>query len=191
MPAKTETKARGVWGGWLRLYWAASGLACLAPLAGMAVSREWRWTASDFIVLGATLAGTGAGLEYLLRAGGDRAFAGGLLLAVGAGAMLAFAELAVGVYGDGGFPASLMVWGSLLAGGLGLFRFRRQPRMLAGASLLLAAATPAGAMIADLAGETVTWPAMAVFTGLWLAAAVLLFRSRGPGAGDAGRGARS
>ena len=76
----------------------ATALLLLIPLTAMHFTTEVRWGAEDFIVAGALLFGTGAGLvliaRYVKSKGLRVAFMGALLLAL----VLVWAELAVGIF---------------------------------------------------------------------------------------------
>ena len=70
------------------------------PLVAMQFSDEVDWNLFDFAVIGTLLMGTGLAYEFLalrLRSGRSRLVVGGLLLLL---LMLAWAELAVGVFGS-------------------------------------------------------------------------------------------
>lgn len=111
------------------LYASLATLGLLSvPLVAMAFSDEVDWGVLDFLVAGGLLFGAGAGFILLsrLRDGATYRFAVGV--AVGAGLLLTWINLAVGVIGSAGHPANLLYGGVLAVGlvGAGLARF--EPR---------------------------------------------------------------
>ena len=71
----------------------------LLPLIAMQFTSEVDWSASDFLIMGVLLFGTGLGCELILRTVRNTeyriALCAGVLLAL----FLVWAELAVGVFG--------------------------------------------------------------------------------------------
>ena len=70
----------------------------LIPLIAMQVSDEWNWTLSDFIVIGALIAGTGLMIElarHKVRNNTHRAI---LVIALVLACLYIWAELAVGIF---------------------------------------------------------------------------------------------
>lgn len=77
-----------------------AGLILLVPLVAMQFTREVNWTAFDFIVAGVLLVGTGGlyvAISRHLAQPRKRALA---KLALAAGFLLLWAELAVGIFGS-------------------------------------------------------------------------------------------
>lgn len=71
----------------------------LIPLIAMQFTKEVNWTLSDFVVMGALLAGTGLIVEFILRKvrnKNHRLMLCGVLLLL---FFLTWAELAVGIFG--------------------------------------------------------------------------------------------
>jgi hypothetical protein len=81
----------------LRVLWVTLGIL-LVPLVAMQFSAEVRWGPLDFAVAAVLLAGTGLVYELAVQRIGKRShrIAGGLALA--AALLVAWAELAVGVF---------------------------------------------------------------------------------------------
>jgi hypothetical protein len=77
----------------------AVGLLLLLPLVAMQFTSEVDWSASDFLIMGTLLLGTGLGCELVLRT--VRKTEHRVLLVVGLLLLflLIWAELAVGVFG--------------------------------------------------------------------------------------------
>ena len=77
----------------------AAELVLLVPLIAMQFSEEWDWKLPDFIIIGILLAGVGVGLQMIISGAeysARRAVVGLLLAAV---MILAWMELAVGIFG--------------------------------------------------------------------------------------------
>lgn len=70
----------------------------LVPMIGMQLSDEWNWSPSDFIIIGALVAGTGFMIELVLHKVKNKnhriAMAAGLILLC----LYIWAELAVGIF---------------------------------------------------------------------------------------------
>ena len=78
-------------------------LVLLIPLVGIMVSEEWKWTWSDFVVAWVLLAGTTFLYRLLAtRKAANFAYRAGAGLAVAAGFLLTWVNLAVQIVGDDG-----------------------------------------------------------------------------------------
>ena len=86
---------------WRAPLWGGALLLLLAPAAAMLVTQEVNWEPGDFLAFGALLLMACAGIEAAIRFGKSRAARLGLVLAVVAGALLLWVELAVGILGPG------------------------------------------------------------------------------------------
>lgn len=78
---------------------AAAGMLLLLPLVAMQFTREVKWTLVDFVAMGILLLGTGLLCELVLRkvkSTGSRILLCGVVLIL---LFLAWAELAVGIFG--------------------------------------------------------------------------------------------
>jgi hypothetical protein len=126
----------------------------LIPLVGVMVSGEWNWTFADFVVAWVLLAGTTFFYRLLAtRKAANFAYRAGAGLAIAAGLLLTWVNLAVQIIGDEN-PAFVLYFIVILIGltGVGLARF--QPAGLAKAAFATAAATFLVPVIAFFA-----WPA--------------------------------
>ncbi len=161
-------------GGWRLLLWGgAAGLLSL-PLIAMQFTREVDWTAADFAVFGAMLAAACGACELAVRlARGNRAHRFGAFIAIAAGFLLVWVNLAVGFIGSENNPANLMYAGVLGVGVLGACLGRFRPRGMAATMLAVAAAQFAAGVIAHAGDMDHPWPATVGFTALWLASAGL------------------
>jgi hypothetical protein len=99
----------------------------LIPLVAMQFTAEVVWTASDFVIAGALLFGTG--LTYLLvaRMGNNGTYRLGVGVAVAAGLLLVWINLAVGFIGSENNPANLLYGGVLAVALVGALAARFRP----------------------------------------------------------------
>lgn len=177
------TLARGV----IRV---ALGTACLLliPLVAMRFTAEVNWTLSDFVVAGGLLFGTG--LTYLLvaRMGDNASYRLAVGVAVAAGLLLVWINLAVGIIGGDGNPANLLYAGVLAVAAVGALVARFRPRGMA-TTMFAAALTQ---FLVPLLAALIWKPAVdlgmmqvlafnTVFAGLWVASGWLFRRSSGAG----------
>lgn len=161
------------------LLWGGAATLLLLPALLMRVSDEVTWDARDFIVFGAMLLAACILAEAALRRFRGLAGIAGTTLAVGAGFVLAWANLAVGVIDDPANPANLVFFAILAMVAAGSLLARLRPAgtvraLLAGAAAL-ALATP-WALVAD--GPTAAIACALVATA-WAASAGLLHRAAG------------
>lgn len=113
----------------------------LIPLVGTMVSEEWKWTLSDFVVAWVLLAGATFAYKLMAtRKAANSTYRAGAGLAVAAGFLLTWINLAVQIIGDEN-PAFVLYFVVVLIGlaGVGLARFR--PTGMANAAFTTAAAT--------------------------------------------------
>lgn len=102
------------WWGWFRLaLWAGAALLMALPLAATQFTPEVHWTASDFAMMGAMLVIACGAIELALRAFRDSAYRLGAVVAVGAGFLLTWVNLAVGIIGSEDNPLNLVYAGVL------------------------------------------------------------------------------
>ena len=83
---------------WRRALWTLAGLMLLAPALAMRFTAEVRWGVEDFLVFGAMLAIAGALVEIVVRLSRRRIVVLGAVALIGAAFLLAWAELAVGLF---------------------------------------------------------------------------------------------
>ncbi|WP_223158066.1 hypothetical protein [Thermomonas brevis] len=161
-----------VWGG-------AAGLLLL-PVAAMRFFPEAGvdWSGADFAVMGALLAAACGLYELGAWLGATRAYRAGFGLAVLAGFLTVWANLAVGMLGDEGNPANLLFLGVLAVAALGSLLARFRPAGMAKAMFATAAAQLAAVGIALATGgfEARELALTACFALPWLLAG-WLFRS--------------
>jgi len=120
-----------------------TALLLLIPLVAMQFTTKVNWTPADFLVAGLLL--FGAGLAYVLvaRLGSNGSYRLGVGVAVAAGLLLVWGNLAVGFIGNEDNPANLLYGAVLLVaagGALGArFRVPGMARAMFGAALTQAA----------------------------------------------------
>jgi hypothetical protein len=108
-----------------------TALLLLIPLVTMQFTHEVVWTLSDFIIAGVLLFGTG--LTYLLvaRLGSNATYRLAVGVAVMAGLLLIWINLAVGFIGSENNPANLLYSGVLATAFIGAIAARFRPQGMA------------------------------------------------------------
>jgi hypothetical protein len=130
----------------------AATFVLLVPLLAMQITDEVVWDLTDFAVAGALLIGTGLVYELAARKAGSIAYRGAVGVALVAGLMLVWVNLAVGLIGTEHDPANLMYGGVLAVGIAGAIIARFQPQRMAYAMLATALTQALVAAIALIAG---------------------------------------
>lgn len=106
--------------------WGAAAVLLLLPALAMQFTGEVDWDGADFVVMGLMLA-TACGLyELAAWLSGNTAYRAAFGIALVAGFLTVWVNLAVGMFGSEGHPLNLMFGGVLLLAALGalLARFR-------------------------------------------------------------------
>lgn len=171
----------------------ATALLLLIPLVAMQFTTEVVWTPSDFVVAGALLFGAGLLFTLLARLGNNRPYRLAVGVAVGAGLLLVWANLAVGLVGSEHNPANLL-FGSVLVvalGGAFVARFRplgmSRAMFAAALTYVMVAAMalfiwpPAAANAEPAANLPNVLVANGVFAALWVVSGWLFRRAGGAG----------
>lgn len=146
---------------WRIAAWAAAGLLLLVPLVAMQFTNEVNWTAFDFAFAGALILAVGATFEIAVRKTGSTAFRIAVGIALAAGFLLIWINGAVGIIGSEKNPANLMYLGVLAVGFIGAIIARFRPNGLAIAMFAAAAGQVLVAVIAlaaDLGASGPGWP---------------------------------
>jgi len=158
---------------------AAVAALLLVPLIAMQFDTGVNWSPFDFVVAGGLLLGTGLAYEFVARRVSALSYRLGVAIALTAGLMLIWGNLAVGFIGSEGNPANLMYAGVLGVVIVGAILARLQPR---GMAMTLLATALAQALVLGVAA--VAWPSEVngsviignlFFVGLF-AVAAMLFR---------------
>ena len=111
----------------------ATALLLLIPLVAMQFAQEVVWTLSDFVFAGALLFGAGLAFVLIARLGDNTTYRVAAGVAVAAGLMLVWANMAVGLVGSEDNPANLLCVGVLAVALIGAFVARSRPLGMANA----------------------------------------------------------
>ena len=95
----------------LRIALVATVIILLVPFVAMQFTNEVDWSASDFIIMGALVFGTGLAYVLISRFSSDTAYKTAIGLAIGSTFFMVWANLAVGLIGAGPNPGNLMYMG--------------------------------------------------------------------------------
>jgi hypothetical protein len=173
------------WSALRKLPWIVAALLLLLPALAMRLGVDGVvWTASDFVVMGIILLIACGSFELIARHAPDVFYLVAAAIGVGTGFLLVWANLAVGIIGDGLGPANLMFFGVVLVAivGAGLARGRASgmAKAMGAAAVVLVLAVLVGL---TAFGATVREAMLTlVFVLAWLGSAGLFMRSaRGSG----------
>lgn len=177
------------WTRWRGAACAAIPVLLLVPLVAMQVTDEVAWTAFDFIAAGVLLSAALAIVEIALRVTHDTAYRAAVGIAVLAALLLTWVTGAVGIIGTEEDAANLLFAAVLAIVVVGSIAARLRPRAMMRVLVATAIAQAVIGVVAiagRLGDDDPAWPAdviglTALFTGLWLIAAVL-FRHAARGA---------
>ena len=111
----------------------------LVPAIAMRFDTGVNWTASDFVVMGVLLALTCGAFELAARMSGGWLSRAAFAVAVLGGFSMVWANLAVGLVGDGFNPANAMFMGIPLAAAVGTLLVRFRTARMARVMLVVAA----------------------------------------------------
>lgn len=159
---------------WRVAIWGTASLVMIMPMVAEQVTDEMAWDLSDFVLLGAMLAGACSAYEVAVRATDNTACRAAVALTLATAVLLVWMNFAVGIIGSEDNPANLLFFGVLAIALVGALLARLRPR---GAALALAAAAMAQASVGILAGTGHTLILTGLFVGLWLTSAHLFRRA--------------
>lgn len=157
---------------WRIVVWGGAALLLLTPLVAMRFTTEVAWTGFDFLVFGLMLSILGGGIELAVRISRHHAYRAAAGIALIAGFLLVWMNLAVGIIGNEENPLNLMYGGVLAVGGLGALIARFRPAGMVRAMVAMATTQIVVAVIAQLNGHF-TWPLTAAFVAVWIGSAWL------------------
>lgn len=172
-------QASSLRGGWVRwLVWGGALALLLTPLVAMQFTDEVQWTGADFAVFGAMLLIACGLYELAAWLARDNAYMVGAGLAVGAGFLTVWANLAVGILGSENNPINDWFFAvpALALVAAAAVRFRAPG--LAWAMRLVALAQLALAIWLAVAGHGHVWVFTGVMCAAWLGSAELFARTR-------------
>ena len=161
-----------------------TALLLLIPLVAQQFSAEMAWSPNDFITAGILLFVAGLLFVLIARLGDSTAYRLAVALAVGAGLLLIWGNLAVGFIGNEDNPANLLYGGVLAVALTGAFVARFRPRGMSNAMFAAALTQFLVPVVAALIWRPevnmgMAWVFMlnAVFAGLWVGAGLLFRRA--------------
>lgn len=159
----------------------ATALVLMVPAVAMQFSDAWDWGPLDFVFMGALLFGAGLTFVLVARRVNHGAYRLGVGLAVAAGLLLIWVNLAVGLIGAEDNPANLMYLAVLATAGVGAMIARFKARGLevalfatAGVQALVAMIVLVGDLGAPENSRLELAVANGVFLALFLASGLLL-----------------
>ena len=156
--------------------WGGAALLLSLPWIAMRLTDEVDWSPRDFAVFGTMLFVACSAYELATRTTGNRAYRAGAGLAVAAGFLLVWVDLAVGIVGSEANPANLMFAGVPVVAMAGAAIARGRPRGMACALAATALAHVSVAAFALLraSGDLPRLAALSgFFVALWLGSAWL------------------
>lgn len=159
---------------WSLPIWGMAAFMLLLPAVAMQFTTEVNWTGSDFVVMGVLLSLACGSYELATRLSGNTAYRLAAGIAVLAGFMLVWINLAVGIIGSEDNPANLMFVGVLAVGVVGALLARFRAGGMAAAMVAMAIAQCAIAVLAIVKGSE--WGLVGLigfFAAMWLLSAVL------------------
>ena len=173
---RTDTVATGQTTLLRRLGWGLVATLFLIPLAGRLATSEVGWTLSDFAVWAAMLSFAGLLGEGMLRTFRPGAVLTGGMLAVGAGFLLVWINLAVGFLGNEHNPLNqtyfAMLTAVLIIAAVSRFRLRVMAWLMVGCAVVQATIPVIGRQAWGF-----EWVATGIFCAIWLVAAALFARA--------------
>lgn len=167
----------------------ATGLLLLIPLTAKLFLADMAWTLGDFVAAGILLFGAGLTFVLIARMSDNTAYRLAVGVAVAAGLLLVWANLAVGLVGSEDNPANLLYGGVLLVALIGAIVARFRPlgmsNAMFAAALTYAAVTvvalfiwtPSGATAEPSVGMVNVVGANAAFAAIWVVSGWLFRRA--------------
>jgi hypothetical protein len=148
---------------WTLFLWAGAALLLSVPFVAMRFTSEVNWTASDFLVMGMLLAVACGTIELAARWGTNIAYKLGVIVAVGGGFLIVWANLAVGhEHTPYDYPFYLALLVGLVGSAIARFRPKgMMAAMLATATALIIALRLAMVHEADAEGGNLLVTAVA------------------------------
>lgn len=177
--------SKGRWTAFRLLMWGGAAFLLLMPLIAMQFTTEVDWDETDFIVMAAMLGIACGTVELSIRASGEASYRLGAIVAVGAGFLLVWVNLAVGIIGSEDNALNLVYAGVLAVAVVGSLVAAFEPAGMARALFVTAAAQ----MLVTILALAWGWGAWeppgaagilalnAFFAALWLLSGGLFHRS--------------
>jgi hypothetical protein len=162
---------------WRIAVWGSAALLLLLPALAMQFTHEVAWDAADFIVIGAMLLAACVAFEIASRMARSNAYRLAALVAIGAGFVLVWMNLAVGIIGNEDNPANLLFAGVLVVGLAGSLIAQLKPAGMARAMAATAIAQGAVGVYALHGAHVEAVVLTLFFVAIWLASAHLFRRA--------------
>jgi len=169
---------------WRVAGWGFAILLLSLPAIAMRFTSEVVWTPIDFAVMGAMIGAVGIGLELAIRASRNNLYRAGAAMALLAGFLTTWSNLAVGIIGDGGNPANLLFFGVVALAIIGSVAARSRPPAMARIMMAAGIAQLAVPLVALIAWPPAFTPEFGLsvainsaFASMWLLSAWLFRRS--------------
>lgn len=165
---------------WRLAVWGVAAGLLLLPLVAMQFTTEVTWTAFDFVVFGSMLLAACGIYELGAWLSGNTAYRAAFAVAIAAGFLQVWVNLAVGIIGTENNPANLMFGGVLVVGIVGALIARFRPRGMARALMATALAQAlvvAIALIAAIGFDSALVGLTGFFVAMWLISAALFQKS--------------
>jgi hypothetical protein len=167
----------------------ATAFLLLIPLVATQFTQEMAWTLEDFVLAGVLLFGTGLVYVLVARKWNNTRYRLAVGLAVMAGLLLVWGNLAVGFIGNEDNPANLLYGGVLAVAFIGALAARFRPRGMAHAMFAAALVQ----FLVPLVAAAIWRPEVnlgmvqvialnTVFAMLWVGSGVLFRRASATGA---------
>ena len=165
---------------WRMAIWGAAAALLLLPWVAMQSGAPGvHWTGSDFVVMGVILAVACGTYELGAWMSGNGAYRAAFGVAIVAGFLLVWINLAVGIFGSEDNIENLMFLGVLVLGGIGALVARFRPLGMARALEATALAQVGVATIGLVMGFGATALLAALFALPWLGSALLFRKAAG------------
>jgi|SRR5688572_21316361 len=161
---------------WRLAMWGGLGALLALPAVAMLFTDEVQWGPEDFLVMGVMLGSVGVGGELPMRMSDSLAYRLGFGLALAAGFLLLWINLAVGIIGGEDNIANAMYGAVLLIAFFGSFASMFRPAGMGWTMLAAAAAqciVPFVAEYRGLGGGPEVLFLTVFFAGMWLTSSVL------------------
>ncbi len=169
-----QAKSGGVWRNpWRLLGWGAVAALLLTPAVAMQFTDEVQWSPGDFLFAGLMFGSVGLAFELAARANPAASYRAGTAVALAAGFLTIWINLAVGIVGNEDNPVNALFFlvplSAVAGAAIGAFRARGMARATA-----LAAAVQLGVMLYIwLSGQGFPIGVTIFFGTLYLVAAAL------------------
>ena len=151
----------------------------VVPLLGNQFSDEVNWGPADFIIAWVLLVGAGITYTLVVRRMSNITYRSAVAVAVVAGLLLIWMNLAVGIIGNENNPLNLVYGGVLVVGLVSAYVARFQPDGMVRALFVTAIVQMLVTVLAGLSYSATEWTEIiginGVFISLWVGSA-LLFR---------------